>query len=64
VITRIAVFEGRIEVGCCASRAPMPSRRQRAQARAITLELLEMSEGRLYHVVSDRNDIEDHGKAP
>jgi hypothetical protein len=36
----------------------------RAQARALTLELLEMFDGRLYHVVSDSNDIKDHGQAP
>ena len=30
----------------------------RAQARAITLELLEMFEGRFYHVISEGNAVE------
>lgn len=29
----------------------------RARARAITLELMQMFDGRVYHVVSQRNDI-------
>jgi hypothetical protein len=32
----------------------------RAQARAITLELMEMFEGRFYHLLSERNVLE-HG---
>lgn len=102
MITRTAIFEGRIKPGCEARflagfRALMPLWQQfpharnvrllpvsgadpgapqialiqqidypsmaaieealaspaRAQARAITLELMEMFEGRLYHVLSD-----------
>lgn len=30
----------------------------RTQARALTMEILEMFEGRFYHVVSDRNAVE------
>lgn len=36
----------------------------RARARAATQGLMEMFEGRLYHVVSNANDIVDHGTAP
>lgn len=31
----------------------------RAEARAVTLELLEMFDGRFYHIVSERNDPEN-----
>lgn len=31
----------------------------RAQARAVTLELLEMFQGRFYHVISEGNSAED-----
>ena len=31
----------------------------RAQARAVTLELMEMFEGRFYHVVSEGNAVEE-----
>jgi hypothetical protein len=30
----------------------------RAEARAVTLELLEMFEGRFYHIVSERSEPE------
>lgn len=33
----------------------------RTQARALTLEILEMFEGRFYHVVSEGNAIESNG---
>ena len=36
----------------------------RAQARAITLELMAMFEGRLYRVVSNSNDITSDGTPP
>ena len=32
----------------------------RAEARAVTLELMEMFEGRFYHVVSEGNAVEQH----
>jgi hypothetical protein len=33
----------------------------RAKARALTLELMELFEGRLYHLVSERHVVDDAG---